>query len=196
MKSILNILKSTFIGGILFLIPLAIIMVLLEKGYHILQKITIPLASNLPKVKVLGMALEELIGLVIITIICFLAGLIARTKQAKNFITKLETSILSLIPGYSFMKNMNENIIGIESSENLKVVLARVDDGWQFAFLIEKIDEEHFTVFIPNAPSPWSGSIYFMEKDRIKETTISQKEALVCIRKLGYGSSKLLKDVL
>lgn len=147
MKSILNILKWTFIGGILFLIPLAIIMILLEKGYHILQKITIPLVSNLLKVKVLGMALEELIGLLIIIIICFLAGLLARTKQAKSFITKLETSILSLIPGYSFIKNMNENIIGIESSENLKVVLARVDDGWQFAFLIEKNRRRTFYSF-------------------------------------------------
>ncbi|MCV9930613.1 DUF502 domain-containing protein [Flavobacterium sp. LS1R49] len=196
MKSILSILKSTFIGGILFLIPLLIILVLFEKGYHILQKITIPLVANLPKVKVLGMALEELIGLLIIITLCFLAGLLSKTKPAKRLIAKLESSVLSLIPGYSFMKNMNENIIGLENSKDLKVVLARVDDGWQFAFLIEQIDKEHCTVFIPNAPSPWSGSIYFMEKERIKETTISQKEALVCIRKLGYGSSKLLKDVL
>ncbi|KFF16281.1 DUF502 domain-containing protein [Flavobacterium hydatis] len=196
MKSILSILKSTFIGGILFLIPLALIIFFFEKGYHILQKITIPLVSNLPKVKVLGMALEELIGLLIIIILCFLAGLLSKSRQAKSLVSKLENSILSLIPGYSFMKNMNENIMGIEKSEDLKVILARVDDGWQFAFLIEQIDEEHFTVFVPDAPSPWTGSIYFMEKERIKETKISQKEALVCIRKLGYGSSKLLKDVL
>ncbi|TDW49849.1 putative membrane protein [Flavobacterium sp. 270] len=195
MKSILRIIKTTFIGGILFLVPIAVLLILIEKVYHIVQKITLPLSSHLPKVKILGLALQEIIGLLIIIVICFLAGIIAKTKAAKNLISKLEDSILSLIPGYSFMKGINEKLLGIQN-ENLKVILARVDDGWQFAFLIEQINEDHFTVFVPDAPNPMSGGVYFMEKERIKEVPISQKEAMACIRKLGFGSSNLLKDVL
>lgn len=195
MKSILRIIKTTFIGGILFLVPIAVLLILIEKVYHIVQKITLPLSSHLPKVKILGLALQEIIGLLIIIVICFLAGVIAKTKAAKSLISKLEDKVLSLIPGYSFMKGINEKLLGIQN-ENLKVILARVDDGWQFAFLIEQINEDHFTVFVPNAPNPMSGGVYFMEKERIKEVLISQKEAMACIRKLGFGSSNLLKDVL
>ncbi|MDX6190914.1 DUF502 domain-containing protein [Flavobacterium sp. FlaQc-52] len=196
MKSILRIIRTTLVGGILFLVPLAIFFILLEKAYHIVQKITLPLSSHLPKVKILGLALQEIIGLVIIIVICFLAGIVAKTKTAKNLVTKLEDKILSLIPGYSFMKGINENIFGTNDEENLKVILARVDDGWQFAFLIEQINEDHFTVFIPDAPNPMGGGVYFMEKERIKEVPVSQREALQCIRKLGFGSAALLKDVL
>lgn len=196
MKSILKIIKVTFLGGVLFLAPLILLFVIFEKGYVIVQKITLPLVSHLPRVKILGIALQELIGILIIIFICFIAGLFSRTAKAKRFIQKLEDGILSFVPGYSFIKKMNENIMGFESNEDLKVILVPTDAGWQFAFLIEQINEDNFSVFIPDAPNPWSGSVCFVEKKDIKEIGISQKEALACIRKLGYGSEILLKKHL
>lgn len=196
MKSILKIIKTTFLGGILFLAPLVVLLIILEKGYHIIQKITLPIISHFPKVKVLGLAIEEVAAIVIIVITCISAGLIARTSYAKRLIQRLENGILSFIPGYSFIKKTNENIMGIESNENLKVVLVPTDAGSQFAFLIEQINENNFAVFVPDAPNPWTGSVCFVEKKDIKEVEISQKEALACIRKLGFGSKALLKDKL
>ncbi|MTH15149.1 DUF502 domain-containing protein [Flavobacterium sp. LC2016-01] len=196
MKSILKIIKATFLGGILFLVPLVVLLVFLEKGYGIVQKTTLPLVNSFPKVNVLGIAIQELIGILIIIIICLLAGLLAKTVIAKNLVQKLEEGILSFVPGYSFMKSMNENILGFESNENLKVILVPTDAGLQFAFLIEQISEEKFTVFIPDAPNPWSGSVVFVEKKDIQDIDITQKQALACIRKLGYGSGELLKNKL
>jgi uncharacterized membrane protein len=196
MKSILKIIKATFLGGILFLAPLVVLLIILEKGYGIIQKVTLPLVNHLPRVHVLGIAIQELVGTIILILICFTAGILARTTGAKKMIQKLENGVLSFVPGYSFMKNMNENMMGFESNENLKVILVPTDAGWQFAFLIEQIDENNFTVFIPDAPNPWSGSVCFVEKKDIREVGISQKQALACIRKLGYGSKELLKNKL
>ncbi|WP_433779858.1 DUF502 domain-containing protein [Flavobacterium anhuiense] len=196
MKSIFKIIKATFLGGILFLAPLVVLLVILEKGYGIIQKITLPLAEHLPRIHVLGIALQELVGIIIIILICFLAGLLAKTAKAKNLIQKLEDGILSFVPGYSFMKNMNENIMGLESKDDLKVILVPTDAGLQFAFLIEEINENKFAVFIPDAPNPWSGSVVFVEKKDITDVDISQKQALACIRKLGFGSKVLLKNKL
>lgn len=196
MKGIFKVIKETFLGGILFLAPLVILLVILEKGYHIIQKITFPIVSHFPKVKILGLAIEEITAILIIFIICITAGLIARTAYAKRLIERLENGILSFIPGYSFMKKTNENIMGFESAENLKVILVPTDAGLQFAFLIEEINENNFAVFVPAAPNPWSGSVCFVEKKDITEVNITQKEALACIRKLGFGSKALLKDKL
>lgn len=196
MKSILKIIKATFLGGILFLAPLVLLLIILEKGFHIIQKITLPIISHFPKVKILGLAIEEIAAIIIIFLICITAGLIARTTYAKRLVQKLENGILSFVPGYSFMKGMNESIMGFESNENLKVVLVPTDAGLQFAFLIEEINDNNFSVFVPAAPNPWSGSVCFVEKKDIKEVGISQKEALACIRKLGFGSAALLKDKL
>ncbi len=196
MKSILKIIKATFLGGILFLAPLILLLVLLEKGFGIIQKITNPIVHHFPKVKVLGLAIEEIVAILIIVVICFAAGLIAKTSYAQRLIQRLEDGILSFVPGYSFMKKMNENIMGFESNEDLKVILVPTDAGWQFAFLIEQIDENNFSVFIPDAPNTWSGSVVFVDKKDIKEVNITQKEALACIRKLGFGAKELLKNKL
>jgi uncharacterized membrane protein len=196
MKSILKIIKATFLGGILFLAPLILLLVLLEKGFSIIQKITKPIVNQFPEVKVLGLAIEEIVAILIIAFICFTAGLIAKTDSAQKLIHKLENGILSFVPGYSFMKNMNESIMGFESSQDLKVILVPTDAGTQFAFLIEEVNENKFAVFIPDAPNPWSGSVVFVDKKDITEVDISQKEALACIRKLGYGSATLLKNKL
>lgn len=196
MKSILKIIKATFLGGILFLVPLVVLLIVLEKGYGIVQKITLPLVSTFPKVSVLGLAIQELVGLLIIILICLVAGLLARTATAEKLVQKLEEGILSFVPGYSFMKSMNENILGLESKDDLKVILVPTDAGLQFAFLIEQISDEKSTVFIPDAPNPWSGSVVFVDKKDITEIDITQKQALACIRKLGYGSEELLKNKL
>lgn len=196
MKSILKIIKATFLGGILFLVPLVVLLIVLEKGYGIVQKTTLPLVSSLPKVSVLGLAIQELVGLLIIILICLVAGLLARTAAAEKLVQKLEEGILSFVPGYSFMKSMNENILGLESKDDLKVILVPTDAGLQFAFLIEQISDEKSTVFIPDAPNPWSGSVVFVDKKDITEIDITQKQALACIRKLGYGSEELLKNKL
>ncbi|KAF2327141.1 MAG: DUF502 domain-containing protein [Flavobacterium nitrogenifigens] len=196
MKSILKILKATFLGGILFLVPLVVLLIVLEKGYGLVQKTTLPLVSTLPKVSVLGLAIQELVGIFIIILICFIAGLLAKTTAAEKLVQKLEDGILSFVPGYSFMKSMNENILGLESKDDLKVILVPTDAGLQFAFLIEQVSDEKFTVFIPDAPNPWSGSVVFVDKKDITEIDITQKQALACIRKLGYGSQELLKNKL
>ncbi|MBP1225790.1 DUF502 domain-containing protein [Flavobacterium sp. 1355] len=196
MKNIFKIIKVTFLGGIMFLAPFIVLMIILEKGYHIIQKVTLPLVSYLPRVHVLGIALQEIVGIIIIAFVCLIAGLASRTAGAKKLIRKIEDGILSFVPGYSFMKGINENIMGIESNDNLKVVLVPTDAGWQFAFLMEQIDDNNFTVFVPDAPNPWSGSVCFVEKKNIKEIGITQKQALMCIRKLGYGSKDLLKNKL
>ncbi|MEN2490195.1 DUF502 domain-containing protein [Flavobacterium sp. B11] len=196
MKSILKILKATFLGGILFLVPLVVLLIVLEKGYGLVQKTTLPLVSTLPKVSVLGLAIQELVGILIIILICFIAGVLAKTAAAEKLVQKLEDGILSFVPGYSFMKSMNENILGLESKDDLKVILVPTDAGLQFAFLIEQVSDEKFTVFIPDAPNPWSGSVVFVDKKDITEIDITQKQALACIRKLGYGSEELLKNKL
>jgi hypothetical protein len=39
-----------------------------------------------------------------------------------------------------------------------------------------------------------SGSVYILEKNRIKITTIPMKDAMRCLRGLGKGSNELVKN--
>lgn len=196
MKHILQILKATFFGGILFLVPVILLIVILQKASGIIEKITNPIVNHLPKIQILGFALREIIAIFIIIFLCFAAGIIARAYYAQKLIAKLEDNILSRVPGYSFIKSINEDVIGIDNKADMKVVLAFVGGGWQLGFMVEVINENYSSIFVPKGPSPWSGSLYFLETNQIKPLEITQKEALICIKKLGFGSKELLQNVL
>ena len=94
------------------------------------------------------------------------------------------------------MKSMGESIAGIEKEQMYEPVLAWIEDAWQIAFLVERIEGGHVAVFIPGAPSPWSGSVFILTTDRVKPLDIPIASALKCIKSLGAGSNAMLKGKL
>ena len=194
MNSLAKTIKSTVWGGIFFLVPVVLFIWIISRALSVIRQIFRPILIMLPETRLVGVVgIRQLVALLFLLVICFIAGLLARTRMASRFLHWLEDNILGLVPGYRVLKNMGEHISGLEA-QDLKVVLARVDDGWQLSFLIDKIAEDMYTVFVPGSPEPWSGSVYHMEGNKIIWTDITKKQALRCLRQMGFGSADMLKD--
>jgi uncharacterized membrane protein len=82
------------------------------------------------------------------------------------------------------------------SMDDVQVALARMDDGLLLAFVIEQHKSGLLTVFIPSAPTPAAGTVYYMTEDRIQRLDVSVAAAVGCIMRLGVGSGELLDKVL
>jgi len=162
MKNNFNFIKDMIIGGILFFIPLIILIVVLQKALQIASVLVGPIIKLLDITHIFGVGAEIFISIVIILFVLYLAGRISKTMTAKKAVTKLEQNLLSKIPGYDILKKTGES----------------------------------FAVYIPGIPSPLSGSLYFLEKNRIKKTNIPMKDAMKCMRGLGKGSNDLVKNYL
>ena len=139
-----------------------------------------PIIKLLNITNIFGIGAEILIAIAIILFILYLGGLIAKTNRAKKAVRKIEEAVLSKVPGNEMIKNMGESFVGFEGNTSILTVLARIEDAWQFGFLIEEIEDEQYAVYIPGAPNPMSGSVYILEKNRIKKTTIPMKSAMKC----------------
>ena len=101
-------------------------------------------------------------------------------------------NILSMIPGYTLIKGMTETATGKET-ENLKeVVLVDIEEVWQLGFLMEMIDDDLAVVYIPGAPSPTSGDVVFVKRDRLKILDIPGLSALKISKKLGLDAKAIL----
>jgi uncharacterized membrane protein len=196
MKKNLRSFKEILISGILFFIPLIILIVILQKAFQIAAVLVIPIIKLLDITKIFGIGGEIIISIALILLTIYLGGLISKTSRAKKNVKKIEDALLSKIPGYEMIKNMSESFVGFDGNTTISTLLARIEDAWQFAFLIEEIDGEHYAVYVPGAPNPMSGSVYILEKDRIKKTNIPLKAVMKCLRGLGAGSNNLLKNYL
>jgi uncharacterized membrane protein len=175
-----------------FLVPIVILVAVIGKALGLASKLATPLAGLLPIKSIVGLAAVELLAIIILILICFLAGLAAKTARARRFINSLESNILSNIPAYEFFKSRVHVFVPTDDAEGLKPVLARFDDSWQIAFEVERIEGGQVTIFLPGAPDPWSGSVCFMTEDRIKPLDITLLSAVNTLKGLGKGAKDQL----
>jgi uncharacterized membrane protein len=194
MKKNLEFFKAMLLGGILFFIPLIILIVIIQKAFQITAVLVSPIIKLLDMTDIFGIGGEIIISVVIILFIIYLGGLISRSSRVRRNVKKIEDALLSKVPGYEMIKNMGESFVGFEGNTTIPTVLARIEDAWQFAFLIEEIEGEQCAVYIPGAPNPMSGSVYILEKTRIKKTNIPLKDVMKSLRGLGVGSNNLVKE--
>ena len=192
MKRMLQFTRTSLVGGVLFLVPILVVAVILGKAFGIAHKIVMPLAAHLPIESVLGLETPRVLASALLLLFCFLTGVFARTSCARKIVNWLETALLSNLPGYEFIKTMSENFLAAEKEHVYPVVLARIEDSWQLAFLIEQLEGGLFAVFVPGTPSPQSGSVYFMTEDRFRRTDLPATPVLKCLKRYGLGSNALL----
>ncbi|MEJ1972516.1 MAG: DUF502 domain-containing protein [Lacunisphaera sp.] len=189
MKGFLRFICTTLAGGILFLVPIVVIAVILEKALNLAHKVAAPLAERLPIESVVGLRTALLLAVAVLVLFCFLTGLFARSALAQRFVAWLETTVLSNLPGYEFFKSLGESMLGVEPAETRPVVLAHLDDAWQIGFLVGRLDNGLVAVFVPDAPNPHTGAICYMLPENITATDLTPAAAVKLLRRLGSGAN-------
>lgn len=183
----------TVVGGALFLVPFVILLIILGKALEILRGIVAPVAERIPIESAIGLETPTILAFLLLILLCLIAGLFARTLPAKKMVSWLETALLSNLPGYSFMKNLGEELAGTTPTQSYQSVFVRFDDAWQIGLLVERTPNGHVVVFIPGSPSPWSGDVYILDEDRVLLVDEATTSAVKCLQKLGAGAGELGK---
>ena len=193
MKPVVDFMKTTIVGGLLFLVPAVLIILLVKNALELARKILMPIEKLLPIENIAGAAVEHLLAVVLIIVVCFAAGLAARTSPGAKLNAWLERAILRRVPGFGLIKRVTREMVNMESQSDLSVALARIEDAWVLSFIVEKLENGLLAVFVPSAPTPAVGSIYYLTEDRVKRLDVSVSSAIQCIMRLGVGSRELLQ---
>ena len=191
----LGFLKTTLIGGVGFLIPIVVLVAIIGKALEIMNRLAAPLAERLPVDSVAGLAVVQLLSILILLLICFAAGLAAKTSTAKRLVRALEANVLDNIPAYALLKAKTQGALGPEDAEGMRPVSARFDDSWQLAFEIERLEEGKTVIFLPGAPDPWAGSVCVVTEDRITPLDLTVRSAADLMKRLGQGATEAWEDL-
>ena len=196
MKIFSGFFKATIVGGILFMVPLILMVVVLQKALGLVRKIVVPLAKYFPEKPFLGIGMTTILSIVVLVLLSFGFGLLARTTAGRRVRDWLEYTIMGKMPGYAIMKGMLKGATGLEKEDETTAALVRIEDAWQLGFVVEVHADGHRTVYVPGAPNPASGSIFYMTEDRIRPLDVKTPELVMAIRHLGLGSKDFLKGKL
>jgi uncharacterized membrane protein len=189
MKALSEFTKATLIGGLVVILPLGVLMLAAEKIVEIIRPLAHSIAEWLPR----WFHFPDIVTLMLLLLLCFVAGLLAETRAGQSAGNFFERIILNHIPGYSIVRTFMRRIGNIEESEKFTPALAELENALVPAFVVEKHIDGRYTVFVPTAPTPGVGTIYILAGERVHLLDVSLLKAIKCITSWGAGSDELLK---
>ena len=193
MSRITDFLKTTLVGGMLFLVPLVLLGLVLRRALDVAAKVAKPVAQMFPVHQVAGFAVGTIVAVLMLVAIAFLAGLAARTGPGRRLTGWVEQSFLGNMPQYRVVTSMAEGLTTIEPGEGLTPVMVSSDGAWQIGYALEELGDGWTAVFIPQSPTPMSGNVLYVPSSRIRALDIGIREAMKLVKHIGAGSAETLK---
>jgi uncharacterized membrane protein len=189
-------LKATIIGGVLFLLPLAIVLMILGYALRLAAKLAQPISDHLDLQHLgdlAGIGVVTVLSALLLVLVAFAAGVAARTYLGERITPWFESSLLGRLPQYQMVKSMAEGLVQLENASGIKPALISIEGGWQIGYLIEPLENGWSSVFLPQAPTPMSGNIMYFPADRVRPLGITMVEAMAIIKRIGVGSGVALR---
>ena len=185
-------LTTTLLGGLVFLLPLIVVLAVLGQGLALMARLAQPLAGLLSTHEVGGVAVASLIALALVLLLCYGAGLLARAAVGRTLSERFENRLHALYPRYTVIKGMAQGLSAGAGKDSLKAVLVGFDDHQQMAVEVERLADGRVVVFLPGAPDPWSGSVVLVPPDRVSAMPVEIGAMHRVLKGIGRGSAALL----
>jgi uncharacterized membrane protein len=190
MKVLVEFLKTTLIGGLLIVVPTYLAVLLLAKAVGGLLALLGPIVALLPQgVQHFG----RILAIVLVVLVCFVLGLIARTAIGRRAIEAFERHVLERLPGFALLRSVVRRVSGAGDEAQFQPVLVEIEEALTPAFIVEEIGDDRFVVLVPSVPTPAAGSLYILPRERVHWVDVPITEAIAVITRWGAGTSGLLK---
>jgi len=195
-RGILSFLKSTFIGGLFVLAPIVILLVIVGQVVDVVYTAIRPALDWMPDKSIGGVSMAMLLVLAGVIGLCFVAGLGAKIAITKRCVRWIESMLLSNLPGYSLMKGVGENVVGVQGASERQSVLARFENSWMVGFVMDRLENGRLVVFIPGVPNALTGTLHIMEPSRVQPLGTPIRTTLDFLNRLGVETSPEMRERL
>ena len=189
MKQLRQFLVRALVGGVLIVVPVYLSVLLLLKVMQSVVGLVRPFAMLLPE----WLPSEKALSLLLVLIVCFLIGAAVRTRAGRATRERMERSVFERMPGYSLVRSLTQQLAGSGQDKVWKPALAEMGDSLVPAFIIEEFGDGLFTVFVPAVPTPISGAIHILRRERVHPLDVPFTQAIKAISRWGSGSRELVE---
>lgn len=205
-KNFKSFVKTTVLGGVIVILPVAILVLVFQWIYRVVVGMIRPLSSviarwiqpaldTLPYGQLQNL-ISDILTIGIILIFCFVVGVAVKTRLGGWLFHAVEHSILRVAPGYTTIKEIVLQFSGSKKTPFSRVALVRMfnSDILQTGFITDEHADGTFTVFVPTAPNPTSGWFYHVPAKDVRVVAASVEATMRSILSCGVGSKALLSE--
>jgi hypothetical protein len=108
MKTLAEFTKTTLIGGVLIVLPIYVSLLLLAKAAKGLLGLMKPITEGIPA----SFEFREILAVLLLAAVCFVAGLIARTGPGLRAKNAFDKAVLERLPGYTLLRGLAARFTG------------------------------------------------------------------------------------
>lgn len=188
MKFLRDFVGTAIVGGLLVLVPLYLAVLLLGKAMGTVVGVVKPIASMLPE----WVPADRLLSLLIVLLVCFAVGVAVRTPSGAALRDRLDRSLFGKLPGYDLFRSLSLRAAGKSDQAGWKPAIVEIEDAYVPAFIVEKLTDGSYTVFVPSVPTPFAGAVYVLNPDRVHEIDVPVAQAVRAISQWGAGTGGLV----
>lgn len=188
MKYLRELLSSIVVGGLLILLPMYLAVLLLLKGVLLLEKLLEPLEALLPS----WVPFPNIVALLLLLAVSAMIGTAVRTPGGRRAREATEKVFFERLPGYSTFRSLTQRLAGRSNEMAWKPALAEIEDALAPAFIVEELEGDRFTVFVPSIPTPLAGTVYVLEGRRVHPVDVPFTKLVRVVSQWGAGSKELI----
>lgn len=186
---------TSLLGGVIVILPVAILASVFGWVFSFTTNLIQPFTDLIVANSDMKEIIADAIVVLVICVVCFLVGLMVRTKFGKFIYHVVENRLLKVAPGYTLIKETVLQILGNNKSPFSSVALVQVfgNDTLMTAFVTDEHSDGSFSVFVPTGPNPTSGCIYHLKKEYVHPVNVPVEDAMRSIISCGAGSDRLIE---
>jgi uncharacterized membrane protein len=188
MKHFLAFLKATLLGGVIFVLPAWLTVLLLLKALGHLEIFVKPISKHLPG----AIGHPRVIAIVLLVAVCLAVGLLIQTAIGERIKSLVERLVLDKIPGYTTLHSFAARLSDSKESASFQPALVEIEEALVPGFIVEQHSGNRCTVFIPSVPTPMAGAVYIIDNNRVHSFKLPAVSVMQCISRWGGGSDKLV----
>lgn len=195
-----NFFRRSLMGGLLILLPVAIVGFFFKWLYQTTSGMISPFANVFIDVFGLPKPVADLLVLGILVLVCFAVGNLVATRVGAWLWERVEAILMDKVPGYRSVREITAQLLGKSSDSPFKRgevaqvwLYGRSVDVTVLGLVTSRHENGAYTVFVPTGPNPTSGFIYHVDARLVQlRPEIRVEQMMKTVIACGAGSAGLL----
>jgi uncharacterized membrane protein len=189
MRGLAEFTKTTLIGGILIVLPLYLAVLLLVKTLSGMLGMLSPVTAQIPA----SVHYRQIAAMLVILAVCFIAGLLVRTRPGSLARRVIEERLLTHIPGYDILRSLTHRLTGAGDERSFTPALVEIEEALAPAFIIEELADGSYTVMVPSVPTPAAGALFVLARERVHPVDVPLPAMFKMFSQFGAGTGAMVE---
>jgi uncharacterized membrane protein len=189
MKKYFAAIRRITITGLLFLVPVYVLVLIVTQALTSLNSMGTRIATMLGLTSILGIGAPSVLSGVLLVLLCFACGLIAHVSVVAALRTRIDGLLATYIPGYVKHRSIvEEKLQGKMPSLSYTSALIKQQEFWRPAYVVEQDAEGNCVVFVPDVPDTSTGTIVLARRhDVLLMPSLSANDLDAALNRRGAG---------